>query len=58
MSAPALIELLLMSFVLIAPTMMVAILATGVSRRPEPQLVRATVDSSDAADHRRLRAAA
>ena len=57
MSAAALVQVLLMTFVLLAPILMVAVLASGVSRRTTPQ--PATVDASlDGADVVRLRTAA
>jgi len=59
MSAAALIEVLLMTFVLLAPTLMVAVLVSGVSRRTTPQLARALGEGpTDAVEVRRLRAAA
>jgi hypothetical protein len=59
MSAAALVEALLMTFVLLAPTLMVAVLVSGVSRRPSPQPARVTVDPSlDGAEVVPLRTAA
>ena len=59
MSAAALIEVLLMTFVLLAPTLMVAVLVSGVSRRTAPQLAPAVAGGrTDDVEVGRLRAAA
>lgn len=58
MSAAALVEVLLMTFVLLAPTLMVAVLVSGMSRRPAPRLVEARAEVTPEAEVRRLRAAA
>ena len=59
MSAAALVELLLMTFVLLAPTLMVAVLMTSTSRRTSPQPAPVTVDGVlDGAEVVQLHAAA
>ena len=58
MSAAALVEVLLMTFVLLAPTLMVAVLVSGMSRRTTPQPARVTVDGPLDAEVVPLRSAA
>jgi hypothetical protein len=58
MSAAVLVEALLMTFVLLAPTMMVAVLVSGVSRRTSAEPARVTVDALDGAEVVPLRTAA
>lgn len=56
MSAAALVEVLLMTFVLLAPAGMVAMLMTSTSRIATPRLAEVPVDTTE--DRRHLRTAA
>ena len=49
MSAAALVQIGLMAFVLLAPTLMVAVLVSGLSRRAAPVAAVSELPSRDAA---------